>query len=97
MLNSILIGFFSAIVAIGLTDVLKKFFTRLPSKVKTVIGVVVTILVATFFGIVDNLFNGLPAITFIFRAIFIDVVAVGFVQFGYNYCVKVLDVFIKDR
>lgn len=95
MFSAILTAFFAAVVAIGLTDVFKDYLTKLPPKAKTTVGIVVAIVVATMFGAVDNIFNGLGAFSSIFKLVFVDVVTVGFMQFGYKYCAKLASAVIE--
>lgn len=95
MFSAVLTAFLAAVVAIGLTDIFKNFLTKLSAKSKTVVGIVVAIVVATIFSTIDNVFNGLPAFNSLFKLIFVNVVTVGFMQFGYNYCAKLASAIIE--
>ena len=91
MVSLILSILVAAVIAVGLTDVLKNFLpANLPTRVKTAVGVVVDAGIGVAVALVSASMNGANALGAVLSCIVVAIGTVGVANVGYNYIAKLI-------
>ncbi len=96
MANLILSVLIASIIAVGYVDIVKNFFPKASSRVKTIIGIAFEVLIGIGVSLVGALFDKTSVATGVLRAIIISIGTVGVSQFCYNYIASFISA-IKEK